>query len=100
MDKLKETVTRVVSEYASPHSNARLFFTTTPDGNLLTVLGIGAIQGKRFVTTYQVVEITGNHVVIHQDLSDKIVVDALVQAGIPRQQIILAYAGESIPEAA
>jgi hypothetical protein len=31
-------------------------------------------------------------------MTNKKLVDALVQAGIPRQQIILAYAGESIPE--
>ena len=39
-------------------------------------------------------------VVIERDQNDKPLVDALVQAGIPREKIILAYAGEPVPEAA
>ncbi len=100
MDSLKEKVTRVVAEYANAGSNARLFFTASRDGNLLTVVGTGKIKGQHFVTTALVVEISGNLVIVHQDLTDKIVADALMQAGIPRQQIILAYMGEPTPETA
>jgi hypothetical protein len=37
-------------------------------------------------------------VVIERDQNDKLVVDALLQAGVPRSQIVLAYAGEHVPE--
>jgi hypothetical protein len=33
-------------------------------------------------------------------MNNKPLIDALVQAGIPRAQIILAYAGENAPETA
>jgi hypothetical protein len=33
-------------------------------------------------------------------LNNKLVVDALMQAGISRKNIILAYAGEPVPEPA
>jgi hypothetical protein len=36
--------------------------------------------------------------VIDVDYNNKQLVDALVQNGIPRNQIILAYAGETVPE--
>ncbi|MDX2140626.1 MAG: element excision factor XisI family protein [Chloroflexota bacterium] len=36
-------------------------------------------------------------VVIERDMNDKPLVDALVQAGVPREKIILAYAGEAMP---
>jgi hypothetical protein len=100
MDSLKEKVTKIVADYAIGGSNAHLYFTTSLDGNFLTVIGVGKIKGQHFVTTALVVEIMGEHIIVHQDLTDKIVADALMQAGIPRLQIILAYMGESIPEAA
>jgi hypothetical protein len=34
-----------------------------------------------------------------EDPTDKKLVDALLQRGIPREQIVLAYAGEPIPDA-
>lgn len=43
--------------------------------------------------------IVGDKVVIEEDATDKKLVDALLQRGIPREQIVLAYAGEPIPDA-
>jgi sulfur carrier protein ThiS len=44
--------------------------------------------------------IVGNRVVIEEDMTDKKLVDALQQRGILRDQIVLAYEGEPIPDAA
>lgn len=38
-----------------------------------------------------------NYVVIEQDITDRPLYEALMEAGIPREQIILAYAGEKTP---
>lgn len=43
--------------------------------------------------------IVGDKVVIEEDAADKKLIDALLQRGIPRSQIILAYSGEPIPDA-
>lgn len=43
--------------------------------------------------------VVGDKVVIEEDNTDKKLIDALRQRGIPREQIILAYAGEPIPDA-
>lgn len=46
-------------------------------------------------------QVVGDKVVIIEDITDKPLKDALmVNGGIPREQIILAYAGEALPEAA
>jgi len=45
-----------------------------------------------------IVEIVSNKIVIDRDIYDKQLVGALLQAGVPREQIILAYAGEPVPE--
>jgi hypothetical protein len=45
--------------------------------------------------------VAGNRVIIDVDLTDRPLYEALMQAGIPREQIVLAYAGENLdPEAA
>jgi hypothetical protein len=100
MDSLKETVTAVLAKYATPPVNGRAVLTTANDGKFLTVVGVGKVHNERFANTYQIVEIVDDYVIIHLDKADKIVADALVQAGIPRSKIILAYKGEPIPEAA
>ncbi|GIK67490.1 MAG: hypothetical protein BroJett018_52840 [Chloroflexota bacterium] len=42
--------------------------------------------------------VIGDYVVIEEDLTDRPLVDRLVAAGIPREKIILAYAGEPLPD--
>jgi hypothetical protein len=37
-------------------------------------------------------------VIVEVDNTDKPLVDALVQQGIPREQIVLVYAGETLPD--
>lgn len=43
--------------------------------------------------------VVGDKVVIEEDTTHKKLIDALLQRGIPRSQIILAYAGEPMPDA-
>lgn len=40
----------------------------------------------------------GDKIIIEEDKTDKKLVDALLQQEVPREKIILAYAGESVPE--
>lgn len=44
--------------------------------------------------------IVSNKVVIEEDTTDKQLVDALLQRGVAREQIVLAYTDEPIPDAA
>jgi hypothetical protein len=43
--------------------------------------------------------IEGDLIIIEEDRTDKPLVEALMQRGIPCQQLILAYAGGALPEA-
>jgi hypothetical protein len=54
----------------------------------------------RFTATSIVVHLRGDTLIIEHDDNDRPLVDALVRAGIPRSKIILAYAGEPVPELA
>jgi XisI protein len=41
--------------------------------------------------------IVDNHILIHADTTDRPLYEALLRCGIPREQIVLVYAGETIP---
>jgi hypothetical protein len=99
MDTLKCTVRHVVESYAGKAHNGHLYLTTSPTEDVLAVVGVGVVNGERFVTTGLLVRIVGDFVIVEHDRNDKSVLDALVQAGIPRDKIILAYAGEPVLEA-
>jgi len=89
---------QAIAEYAKPPANGYAYFTESPDGQLFTVVDVYQQQGTRQASTGLIVHLTPEHIVIERDMNNKPLVDALVQRGIPRQRIILAYAGEPLPE--
>jgi hypothetical protein len=99
MATLKQTVYKVVSEYAKDGLNCVSYLTQNEDGSLLTVVDIEDSPRTHDVDISLVVRIIGDKIVIERDMNNKTAIDALLQAGISRQNIVLAYAGEAIPEA-
>ncbi|MCC6613055.1 MAG: XisI protein [Anaerolineae bacterium] len=100
MDSLKETLKSVMATYAKKGFNGYTYLTTSADGDQLVVTGVGNTRSGRVVSTALVAQIIGDSIVIECDNTNKPLVDALLDAGIPREQIILAYAGEPVPEGA
>lgn len=52
---------------------------------------------KRFTLTSLHVGLTDGLILIYKDLNDPPFVESLIQAGVPREKIILLYAGEEVP---
>ena len=100
MDTLKEALESVMAGYAGQDLNGHSYLTRSADGQVFTVVSIGTIRGRQFADTNLVAHVTNDRIVIDHDVNDKPLVDALVAAGIPRQQIVLSYAGESVGDAA
>jgi XisI protein len=46
------------------------------------------------------VRILGDKIIVEEDRNSDPLYEALVEAGIPREKIILAYAGEPVPDTA
>jgi hypothetical protein len=98
MPAIRETVRKAVERYAVKGINSDAYLTVRPDGHLLTVIDFASDhKGQRFVATSLVVRFAADLVIIQHDDNNKPLVDALAQAGIPRTQIVLAYAGEAEP---
>ena len=95
-----DLIHRIVAEYAKPAlTGESSYLTQSDDGKILSVFDIRTIDGRSRADTGLVVRVEGKYIIIEHDMNDKPLVDALVQAGIPREQIVLAYAGEPVPEA-
>lgn len=100
MDTLSDALAAVMAGYAGRDLNGESFLTHSDDRTVLTVISVGDLRGQHFAVTSLVARIVDGQIVIEHDLNDKPLVDALVAAGMPRQQIILAYAGEPRSHAA
>jgi hypothetical protein len=92
----KSTVLDVIAEYARKGLNSQSYLTHDDGDNLFSVFTVHTPSNKSFLSLS--VRVLPDLTIIDSDRNDKPLVDALIQAGIPRQQIILAYAGEPIPE--
>ena len=98
MDRLRETLIAVLEGYTGKAFNGYSYLTSSTDQRHFVVTSVGMVQGQRIVNSGLVVQLSGDTIIIDRDINNKPLVDALVQAGIPRTQIILAYAGEPAPE--
>jgi hypothetical protein len=98
MGDLNQRVHGVVAGYARKGLNGESYLTRSEDGTVFTVVGIGRVEGKHISNVSLVVRVVDQTVIVERDQNDKPVVDALVQSGIAREQIILAYRGEPVPE--
>lgn len=100
MDTIKAPLIREIEAYTGEALNGYVFLTNNLEQTRFVLTAVGTVRGKRIVNTALVVQIIGEKIIIEQDTNSKPLVDALLQIGVPRSQIILAYAGEPVPESA
>src|SRR5258707_14110175 len=100
MDTLKAIFEAVVEGYTGDGLNGHAYLLHDPALDIYTVISVGTIRQRRVTDANLIVRLTANKIIIERDMNDKTLVDALIQAGVPRQSIILAYAGEPVPKSA
>lgn len=99
--ELTETVRREVADYNNVQAwKARSFYLEDADQYIYAVVDVPAndhplVQKPGIVVMARVV---GDKVVIDEDITDRPLYKELMRAGVPREQIILAYAGEQPPD--
>lgn len=76
--------------------NGLSYPTVNADRTVFVVVGLGYIGDRHFVDTSAAARLTQSTIVIEYDVNNKPLLDALLAAGIARNQIVLAYAGESV----
>lgn len=100
MATLSEVLRQTMAGYAGPALNGWSYLTSSDDQQFFTITSVGQVRDHHIVDTGLVARVAGDRIVIERDINDKPLVDALLQAGVPREQIVLAYAGESAADAA
>lgn len=94
---LKQIVLEEASKYAGKLVNGSSYLLTDDIRGIYAVVDIATYKAQRAVGLGLVVQLADAHVVIEHDPNSEPFVDALIEAGVPRNQIVLAYAGETLP---
>jgi hypothetical protein len=103
MDTLSQILREEVAKYAGNGQGANLrLFAILDDEHL--VYAVNAVDypdrdEDEFAGVMILARIYEDKIVIEEDATDRPLLDALTQRGINREQIILAYDGEPIPDA-
>ncbi len=96
MDRLADTLREVLVGYTGEALNGYSYLTESSDGTVFSVVSVGELPDKRIVDAGLIVRLVDERIIIERDVNDKLLVDALLQADVLRQQIVLAYAGEPV----
>lgn len=101
MDTLKRTLREEVRKYAAGGRgiNVLLFAILDDEQGIYAVNAVNYPEREDVADVVVLARLVGNKVIVEEDMTDKKLVDALLQRGIPRDQIVLAYEGEPIPDA-
>jgi hypothetical protein len=100
MENLTEIVREEVEKYAGGGrgENLILFPLRNDQQHVYAVTAIDYPVREAGAEVVVMARVAGDKVVIEEDNTDRYLVDALLQRGIPRDHIILAYDGEPIPD--
>lgn len=99
--ELTQVVRQEVAEYVKGHDwRGRSYFLENTQESIYAVVFAPASNHPEAPKLDFVVfsRIVGDKVVVDEDITDRPLYKELMRAGIPREQIILAYAGEQPPE--
>ncbi len=101
VDDLATTVQHEVAEYANVRGwKAKVYFVDDEKRRIYTIIVVPEkdhplLSNPRINVMARVVD---DQIIIDEDITDRPLYEALMEAGIPREQIILAYAGETLPD--
>ena len=95
---LASVVQHEVENYSGPSIKARTFALSDPEKHTYAVMIVPDFPRKFDASIMVLARLDNGKVVIEEDTTDHPLWRELVRAGIPREQIVLAYAGEKLSE--
>ena len=95
---LAEIARREVERYVGHSDESTLYFLSDNEHYAYAVVDVPHMPRTYSTEIVVMAQVVGDYVVIDEDTTDKPLVDALIiNAGLPREKIILAYKGEALP---
>lgn len=95
MDTLEETLEQCLRSYAGKGVNGYSYFLADEENQVMSVTASFKVRGKHYVDTSIFARMEDERIIIEVDKTNKPLYEMLLDKGVPRQQIVLAYAGES-----
>jgi hypothetical protein len=87
-----------VEKYVGYSPQEKMYALIDPEHHRYAVVGVSKQQNLS-TSVVVLARVVGDQIVIETDTTDKPLYEALMaNAGVPRDQIILAYAGEQLPD--
>ncbi len=100
LTNLDDATRREVEKYVGYSPQEYLYALIDSDHHSYAVVGIPTWPRTLSASIVVMARVVGDHIVIEEDTTDKPLYEALMaNMGVPRDQIILAYAGEQLPDA-
>src|SRR6266851_2748482 len=96
VDNLIQTVRHEVAEYVRPSPNATAYYLENGEQHVFAVLSVPTSDPQR-TSVVIMARLVNDLILIESDKTNKPLYEALLQAGIPREQIVLLYEGEQVP---
>ncbi len=95
---LAEITRREVERYVGHSDESNLYFLSDDKQLAYAVVDVPNIPRTYSTEIVVMARVVGEYIVIDEDTTDKPLVDALIiNAGLAREKIVLAYQGEAIP---
>ncbi len=97
--ELSLTIQQIVEDYARGKTYGAVTYPVAdPARQTYTVVYVPDYPRKFKSGVAVMARVVGDMVVIDEDITDRPLWEALVRGGIPREKIVLTYAGETLPE--
>lgn len=93
MDTLEKVLCTEMEKYAVKGLNDEAYFAIAESQKTYFIVGISEFDSARQVDTDIIVRLINDKIIIEKDMNSK----PLVDAGVPRDSIVLAYEGEEVP---
>lgn len=100
VNELEAILHQEVADYSGPAFKAKTYYVEDQKQHIYLVVIVPNDNYPVNVKAGIIVmaRIVGDKVIIDEDTTDRPLYEALMRSGIPREQIVLAYAGETLPE--
>jgi len=98
MADINAIVRQEVEKYEGAAFNSRIIPVYDDLHRTYMIVSVGEPATKNPAIPIVMARVDGDRVIIEADNTDKPLIEALLQAGVPRDKIILAYMDEPLPE--
>jgi hypothetical protein len=94
VNDLADVVRHEVADYIAPSPNSTMYFVENAEHEAFLAISVPH-EYKNKARVVLMARVANGQLIIETDITDRPLYEELLRAGIPRERIVLAYAGEN-----